>query len=67
MWGCSTFWQVYVIRNLVLFKQVAKYFGNHHRMFIRHIPVSNPYGAAVAVQIGFPADLSILAMTCMDT
>jgi hypothetical protein len=32
-------------------------------MFIRHIPVSNPNGAAFAVQIGFPADLSMLVIT----
>jgi hypothetical protein len=32
-------------------------------MFIRHIPVSTPCGAAFAVQIVFPADLSMLAIT----
>jgi hypothetical protein len=32
-------------------------------MFIRHIPVSNPCGAAFAVQIVFPDDLSMLAIT----
>ena len=32
-------------------------------MFIRHIPVSNLYGAAFAVQIVFPDDFSMLAIT----
>jgi hypothetical protein len=32
-------------------------------MFIRNIPVSKPYGAAFAVQIVFPEDLSMLAIT----
>jgi hypothetical protein len=32
-------------------------------MFIRHIPVSNARGAAFAVQIGFPDDQLMLAIT----
>jgi hypothetical protein len=36
---------------------------DHQWMFIRHIPVPNPCGAAFAVQIVFPDDLSMLAIT----
>ena len=32
-------------------------------MFIKHIPVFNPCRALFAVQIGFPANLSMLAIT----
>jgi hypothetical protein len=43
--------------------QVTEYLLDHQRMYIRHIPVSNACRAAFAVQIGFPADLSMLAIT----
>jgi hypothetical protein len=36
---------------------------DHQWMFISHIPVSTPCGAAFAVQIVFPVDLSMLAIT----
>ncbi|MFQ3189181.1 MAG: hypothetical protein ACI936_000305 [Paraglaciecola sp.] len=43
--------------------QVAEYLLDHQWMFIRHIPLSNPCGAAFAVQIIYPDDLSMLAIT----
>jgi hypothetical protein len=42
---------------------MTEYLLDHQWMFIRHIPVSKPYGTAFAVKIVFPDDLSMLAIT----